>query len=410
MQSTVSQPPPATRAAAGALPARPVVVAPGGLVAAFAAIPDPRRRQGIRFPLAGLLALAVAAILSNHLSVLAIAEWGADQSPGLLRALGLPAGVSPHQSTLQRLFRQLAPAPLAAALGRYVGAPAAGDEPVRGGAGVAVDGKAQRGRLAFERAGCPVHALSAVCHARGVVLGALPIEAGADKAAAELTVAPALVAQLDWRGRVLTGDALFCQRPLCQQVLDAGGDDLLLVKENQPTLLGDIRLLFDPPAPALPLADRREARTVEHGHGRHHDTRHLTASTDLLGYSDWPGLAQVFRLERTWWEHATSHRVVQYGITSLPPGFADPARLLALKRGHWQIENGLHRVKDVALAEDTSSVHLGRGPAVLAALRDCAVSLLHEAACRTIATRLRYLSRHPEAALALLTAPTALNA
>jgi hypothetical protein len=337
MQSTARPPAPTRRPASSAPASRPVVVTPGGLVAAFASIPDPRRGQGTRFPLPALLALAVAAILSNHLSVLAIAEWGADQSPGLLRALGLADGISPHQSTLQRLFWKLAPAPLAAALGRHVGAvPPAADEPVRGGAGVAIDGKAQRGRLAFGQVGCPVHALSAVCHARGVVLGALPIEAGADKAEAELTVAPALVAQVDWRGRVLTGDALFCQRALCQQVLDAHGDYLLLVKENQPTLLADIRLLFAPAAP--PLDDRRDARTVEHGHGRHHDTRHLTASTDLLGYSDWPGLAQVFRLERTWQEHGTAHRVVQYGITSLPPQFADPARLLALKRGHWQIE------------------------------------------------------------------------
>ena len=109
-------------------------------------------------------------------------------------------------------------------------------------------GKAQRGRLRFQAGGCPVHALAAFCHEQGVVLAQEPIGGTADKAEAELTVAPALLARVDWRGRVLTGDALFCQRKLCRQVLDAGGDYLLVVKENQPALLADLALLFDPPA------------------------------------------------------------------------------------------------------------------------------------------------------------------
>ena len=80
-----------------------------------------------------------------------------------------------------------------------------------------------------------------------------------------MTVAPALLARVDWRGRVLTGDARFCQRGRCRQVLEAGGDYLLLVRQNQPALHRDLALLFDPsrdaPAP-LPLLDRREARTL----------------------------------------------------------------------------------------------------------------------------------------------------
>lgn len=102
---------------------------------------------------------------------------------------------------------------------------------------------------------------------------------------------PALIARLDWRGRVPTGDALFCQRKLCEQVVQAGGDYLLIVKDNQPTLHADLRLLFAPP----PLADRREAMSLDYGHGRHHEVRRLVASTDLKAYSDWPDLAQVWR-------------------------------------------------------------------------------------------------------------------
>jgi predicted transposase YbfD/YdcC len=387
-------------------PSALVTISPRALLAVFASVPDPRRRQGVRFALSAILALAAAAILSNHLSVLAIAEWGASQDSDLLRALGFPKGITPHQSTLQRLFVKLNPDHLSEALSTYFAITTASPAVrPRGSQGVAIDGKAQRGRLAFDASGCPVHALSALLHDYGIVLAVEPIEnkGQTDKAEAELTVAPALIERIDWQGRVLTGDALFCQRNLCQKVLDAGGDYLLIVKENQPTLHEDLRLLFDPPFGALPLDDCRQAQTIDHGHGRHQDTRRLIASTDLVGYSDWPGLSQVFRLERTWQERERTKQEVRYGITSLPPDVADAARLLELKRGHWQIENRLHYVKDVTLREDYSLIHLGNGPSVMALLRDLALNLLHYDGCRKIAQRLRFHSRHPEQAVALLT-------
>jgi predicted transposase YbfD/YdcC len=390
-----------------ALPAPPPVTPPS-LAAAFTRVPDPRRQASVTYPLAALLSLAVAALLANHPSPLAIAEWGRRQRRDLLAELGFPAGGAPCQSTLQRLFRRLDPAAVSAALSAAL-APAAAPSPAaRGAQGVAVDGKAQRGRLPYEAGGCPVHALTAFAHDRGVVLAQEPIGRGADKGAAELTAAPALLARVDWRGRVLTGDALFCQRALCRQVLDAGGDYLLTVKANQPALHRAISRLFDatpgaPPPP--PLLDRREARTVERGHGRQDEVRHLIASTDLAGYLDWPGAAQVVRVERAWREKGRRKRQVRYGVTSLPPEAGTAARLPALKRGHWQVENRLHRPKDVALGEDASLVHAGHGPTILALLRDAAISLLHRADVRALTARLRQHSQHPEPAVALVCAP-----
>jgi predicted transposase YbfD/YdcC len=383
-------------------------VAPGSLAAAFAHMPDPRRAASVIYPLPAILAMAVAALLANHLSVLAIAEWGARQAPPTLAALGFPEGRTPCQSTLQRLFRQLDGDALAARLSACFRPRAVAATSDRGPQGIAIDGKAQRGRLRFADAGgAVVHALSAFCHDHGVVLAHEPIATGPDKAEAELTVAPALLARIAWPGRVLTGDALFCQRGLCAQVRAAGGDYLLLVKENQSTLYRDLQLLFDPPAmlPAAPLTDRRVARTVESGHGRTLERRELIASTDLGGYLDWPGVQQVFRLERTWREHGTSQRALHYGITSLSPQASDPARLLALRRGHWTIENRLHRRKDVSFGEDASLIHVGAGPTVLALLRDAAVSLLHCAGVQRVAARLRAHSQHPDRAVALVVGP-----
>jgi predicted transposase YbfD/YdcC len=310
--------------------------------------------------------------------VLAVAEWGALQSPALLVTLGFPTAHAPCQSTLHRLFRRVDGAALAEALAAHVAARPHARETSRG---VALDGKAHRGRLRFGTDGCPIHALSAVCHGSGLVLTHVPITATGDKAEAELSVAPTVVAQLSWRDRVITGNALYCQRALGRQVGAAGGDYALLVKANQPAVYDAITLPFDPPAElhALPWLDRREASTRERGHGRTNERRHLIASTDLADDLDWPGLAQVFRLERIWTEHGTAHRSRHYGITSLSPTRADAAALLALRRGHWTIENQVHRHKDVNLGEDASLVHLDHGPTSLALLRDAALNLLHRA-------------------------------
>lgn len=385
-----------------------VSVAPESLAAAFATVPDPRRAASVVYPLAAILALAVAALLANHRSVLAIAEWGARQDPTMLAALGFPAGRTPCQSTLQRLFRHRDGAALAAALAGWFGPQATSTATAGTAEGVAIDGKAQRGRLRFAAEREPiVHALSAFCHEQGIVLAHEAITAGADQADAELTVAPALLRRIDWHDRVLTGDALFCQRTLCQQVRQAGGDYLLLVKANQGTLHDAIALLFDPPptVPAAPLTDRRVAHTLETGHGRRMERRELIASTDLTDYLDWPGAQQVFRVERTWRERGHAKQTVRYGITSLTPDQADAARLLALRRGHWRIENQLHRHKDVNFGEDASLIHAGQGPTVMALLRDAALNLLHRAGIRRIAAQLRTHSQQPERAVALVVGP-----
>jgi hypothetical protein len=239
-----------------------LIVSPSFLVASFATVVDPRRRQGRRYSLAAILALAVVAILSNCPSVLAIAQFGTDAPLALRQALGFPDGKTPRQSTFHRLFAKLNPdaliAVLSRAFGQVVPAPTA-----RASQGVAIDGKAQRGRLAADQTAGVVHSLSAYCHDVGIVLSQAPIAHGDDKAAAELTVAPEVIATVDWHNRVLTGDALFCQRKICQQVHEAGGDYLILVKANQPTLYEDIRLLFEQTDLSAPLTDQREATTVD---------------------------------------------------------------------------------------------------------------------------------------------------
>jgi predicted transposase YbfD/YdcC len=313
----------------------------------------------------------------------------------------------------------------------------------RGACAVAIDGKAQRGRLKFEEdKSYPVHAVSLVEHETGIVLTQGHVQRAdtettgrpakaeptdepkrgkkgkpaelteqeqqeGKKQRSELAVAYRLIAHIDWRGKVLTGDALSCQRWLCAAILLAGGDYLFLVKANQPQLLADLSLLFAPPAPAkragvgILRLPEQQTEITDKGHGRV-EIRSIRVSSELKGYSDWPGLDQVFQIRRSFQSKGEWHEEVRYGVSSLPANLGIPERLLALKRGHWTIENGLHYVKDVTLGEDGSTIHADNGPKIMAALRHTALSLLRRAGVSTIAARLRYNSGHPEAALHLL--------
>jgi predicted transposase YbfD/YdcC len=396
---------------------------------------DPRRKQGQRFSITAILLLALAAILSNHLSELAIAEWGAGQSEAVKQALGFANGVTPHQSTIHRLFRRVNAAEVETVFRHIFRQIVTSTQEKRGESAVSIDGKAQRGRLKFEeKHGYPVHAVSLVDHQTGIVLSQGHVEKTdvapkgeltdvettsklteeqeqeqheEKKQKSELPVASRLIHHIDWKGKVLTGDALYCQRCLCYALRQAGGDYLFLVKGNQPQLLEDLRVLFAPLPPAKRAGEgilrlpEHYAQTMEKGHGRV-DIRSIRVSCELKGYSDWPGLEQVFELRRRWHSKGLWHEAVRYGVTSLPATIAIPERLLKLKRGHWSIENGLHYIKDVTMGEDKSTVHCDNGPKIMAALRNTAVSLLRHAGFSTIAARLRYNSTHPQAALEVL--------
>jgi predicted transposase YbfD/YdcC len=402
---------------------------------AYEQVKDPRRNQGKRFSIPSILLLALAAILCNHLSELAIAEWGAGQSQERKEALGFKKGRTPHQTTIQRLFRRLSVEEVESAFRQIFLSLLNQEKKQRGECAVSIDGKVQKGRLAFEeKNGYPIHAVSLVDHQTGIVLTQGHVQKNdtqskneatesestsqiteakkkeqqeEKKQRSELAVASRLIEDIDWKGKVLTGDALSCQRCLCSALRLAGGDYLFLVKGNQPQLLEDLRLLFA----ALPAAKHagegilrlpeHHAQTTDKAHGRV-EIRSIRVSSELKGYSDWPGLEQVFEIRRCWKYKGIWKEAVRYGVTSLPAQIAFPERLLQLKRGHWIIENSLHYVKDMTMGEDKSTVHRDNGPKIMAALRNTALSLLRHAGFSTIAARLRYNSGHPQAALELL--------
>ena len=219
----------------------------------------------------------------------------------------------------------------------------------------------------------------------------------AEKQESELSMAVSLLERVSMTDRVLTGDALYCQRQLCEQVVDEGGDYLLIVKNNQKGLYEDIELCFDQPVAGQTYAYAQ----TEGKHGDRLELRRLWATDILKTYLDWPGHRQVVKVEcwRSVKDKVT--RQARYAITSLGT-HTSAGRLLQLIRGHWGIENGLHYVRDVTMGEDGSQVRTGSAPQVMASVRNVVISILRLSGATNIASAIRKIGWQPNGALRML--------
>jgi predicted transposase YbfD/YdcC len=213
------------------------------------------------------------------------------------------------------------------------------------------------------------------------------------KQEAELSVAPRLLRQVaPWlAGRVVSGDALYCQKALGRQIVEAGGAYLFAVKANQPGLLEDVALLFRDPPPGEAFA----TTATSDKHGGRLEQRQLRASAALAGYlqaAGWPAATLVLEVSTQvhWPQHPAkpARTEVRYFLTSVSAA-TPPERLLRLVRRHWHIENRLHYVRDVTCGEDACQVRSGRAPHGLAALRNAVVGLLHQHRVSNLAATLR---------------------
>ncbi len=254
---------------------------------------------------------------------------------------------------------------------------------------VTLDGKTLRGTIPKgESSG--VHLLVAYLPEEGIVLMQVAVECKES----ELTAAPRILTSLDLRGRVVVGDALFTQRNLSAQVLYEGGDYLWFVKGNQPRLKEDVEQFFAPARRALgwhaPELVRGEAQTTEKGHGRL-EQRTLTVIADDSGFIDWPGLQQVFKLERKVTEMTTGVISIDevVGITSMSPEKASAKQLLEWTRNHWGIENGLHYRRDVTLDEDGTRMSNDYLAEAMAVLNNFIIGLMSKLGFRNLASARR---------------------
>jgi len=204
--------------------------APLSLMEALAQLPDPRSRQGRRHPLSAILSLAVLAMLSGAKSYQAISQFGRDKGLPLAHALGFRRKKTPSKSTFSVLFRALDVTAFEAALTRWILPRLPADQELH----VCIDGKTARGSKDGDTPG--QHLVSAYVPAAQAVLAQLRVDAKTNEHKAALE----LLGILPVKGSIFTGDAMFCQRDLVKQIVAGGGDYVLVVKDNQPSLAVDI--------------------------------------------------------------------------------------------------------------------------------------------------------------------------
>ena len=365
----------------------------------LAALGDRRQRRGRRYALPLVLLLIVLAKLSGEDRPSGIADWVKHRRAQLAQALGTGLARAPHHNTYRRVLAgAVAPGEVEAAVSAFFR-----DLPQVGASVlVSIDGKTVRGTIDAEDPQ-GAHLLVAYLPQEGIVL----LQVAAGHKTNEIGVAGALLQGLDLRGKIVAADALHTQRALSAQILTAGGEYLWLAKDNQPTLRADIEELFTADDRTVEGGhlphDFRTARQVDKGHGRR-EARQITVSSELKGYSDWPGLEQVFRLQRERSEKKSGkhERGIVYGLTSLTSDEASPARLLELTRAYWGIENGLHYRRDVTFHEDATRLTQGHAGRVMASLNNLVIGLLRLAGFTNLAAARRYCGANLTNALEIL--------
>lgn len=339
----------------------------------FEGVDDPRVERTRDYELLDIITIAVCAVICGADDWVEIASWGQEKLEWLRQFMALANGIPSHD-TFGRVFSRIDADQFQAAFLSWVQAAFA----VSAGQVVAIDGKQLR-RSHDQRLGkAAIYMVSAWATTNHLTLAQRTV----DDKSNEITAIPELLKVLALTGCIVSIDAMGCQKEIAKTILDQQADYVLALKENQGHLYQDTVDLFrhieQTPSHRL-MTDY--VSTFEKGHGRY-EIRECSTITDPKCFpyfrtsQQWPHLQTLVKIRRE--RHSADQTTVEthYYISSLP-GAAAP--ILEAVRAHWNIENGLHWVLDVAFREDDQRVRTGNSPQNFAVLRHIALNILkHE--------------------------------
>jgi len=385
-----------------------IVYSQGSLLDRFEHISDPRKPKGKRYSLTTLLVIIFLAKLSGKDNPVEIADWAHNHAEEMAQMLGLERQWMPHHNTIRRVFQEiLSQDEFEGLMVDYHQAEADSDGEV-----LAIDGKALRGT------GIPGQDRSEyVLSVYDGQTQQVKAQEGIASKENEIVAAPKALARVKLAGKIITGDAMHTQRALSEQILAAEGDYLWPVKTNQERLYQDIQRLFasDQPKPGFGQieTDFQTAKQVSYGHGRI-EIRIIRTSEMLNEYLDWPGVGQVYQLERQffWVRQGRTYKTsceVEFGVTSLSRQKAAPSKVLKVRRQHWGIETGLHYRRDVTFHEDATRMTIGAAGRILSIVHNLVLGLLKRAGFTNAAQGRRWFEGHLLDAFALLLAGNSLS-
>jgi predicted transposase YbfD/YdcC len=339
------------------------------LVERLQTIADPRRQsENLKHPLVDIIILGFCGVLAGCDDFVEIAEWAKVHEGFFSSFLELPHGIPAHD-TFTRVFAMLNPATLQAVLLPWLlerrGLP---------GDWIHLDGKTLRQTRRPTQKLKALHVVSAWAGQTGITLGQVAVDAKSN----EITAMPELLEFLDLRDKIVTTDAMGCQKTIAETIVAGGGDYLLAVKDNQPTLHTEIQAAFALATPP-PARSPRLYTTEDQGHGRDEQRTvqvlpargHLSAAQGAA----WLGVLTIVMVTRVVCCETTGGESIEvrYFLSSLPP---NARRIGTAIRGHWSIENGLHWVLDVVFREDARRLYDRTAAENVAFLNRLALSLL----------------------------------
>lgn len=328
-------------------------------LSAFDAAPDPRASNA-RHDLGELLVIAFVSVLRGSASCAEMAAFGRAKESLFREFLNLKHAIPSHD-TFCEIMRMIDPRALDAAFGKVLADVAA---LLREGDVIAIDGKALRGARDKGESARTRMMVSACASRLRLTLASAPADRGA-----ELDAALEVLGLLALKGKVVTADALHCNRRTVAAINARGGDWCLALKANQDSLLSDARACFAKAPPGHPTARREET-----GHGRRETREARVVSTrGLAEHHDFPGLKAFGRVVAT--------REMDGGVCAQTRFFAlswtpEPQVLLETVRAHWAIENALHWQLDVSFREDAARNRKDNAPGVIAVLRRRALDVM----------------------------------
>jgi predicted transposase YbfD/YdcC len=330
----------------------------------FADLPDPRVDRTKWHRLDDILVITLCAVICGADSFEEIERFGDARADWLGTFLALPNGIPSHD-TFNRVLSALDRDRFSACFARWM-TDLCEDTGLRA---IAIDGKACRAAPGDTFSGC-LHLVNAWAVANELFLGQVAVADGSN----EIAALPELLKVLDLKGALVTLDAAFCQKAVVAQIREQGGDYLVTVKGNQPTLHRAVVAAFEKAGDAE-WAGCDMASSVEDGHGRHEE-RYVTVIRDPEGLpEEWTDVGAVVMVGRERAVNGKNTSSARFYITSLR-GSAEA--LAGYVRGHWGVENGLHWCLDVSFREDQNRTRDTNAGANLGVVRRVAASLLKQ--------------------------------